>query len=89
MKLELMYDGALATCSGADRKNLTFSTNLKESPRGVEFVQENGPERVNLKLSPSMMFPMVSCMLQGKGLGTDKENTHLLPVTVELLEAAP
>jgi carnitine 3-dehydrogenase len=30
--------------------NLTFSTNLKESLTGVDFVQENGPERVDLKL---------------------------------------
>jgi 3-hydroxyacyl-CoA dehydrogenase len=35
---------------GADKNNLTFSTNLKESLRGVDFVQENGPERVDLKL---------------------------------------
>src|SRR6266566_9854630 len=35
---------------GADKNNLTVSTNLKESLRGVDFVQENGPERVDLKL---------------------------------------
>src|SRR6201986_1459251 len=35
---------------GADKNNLTFSTNLKESLRGVDFVQENGPERLDLKL---------------------------------------
>lgn len=35
---------------GADKNNLTFSTNLKEALRGVDFVQENGPERVDLKL---------------------------------------
>ncbi len=39
MNFEPMYDGALVTCSGADRNNLTFSTNLKESLRGVDFVQ--------------------------------------------------
>jgi carnitine 3-dehydrogenase len=32
------------------RMNLTFSTNLKESVTGVHFVQESGPERVDLKL---------------------------------------
>ncbi|WP_035354656.1 3-hydroxyacyl-CoA dehydrogenase NAD-binding domain-containing protein [Edaphobacter aggregans] len=35
---------------GADKNDLTFSTDLKESLRGVDFVQENGPERVDLKL---------------------------------------
>ena len=35
---------------GADKNNMTFSTNLKESLRGVDFVQENGPERLDLKL---------------------------------------
>src|SRR5260370_11459158 len=35
---------------GADKNNLTFSTDLKESLRGVDFVQENGPERLDLKL---------------------------------------
>jgi carnitine 3-dehydrogenase len=35
---------------GADKDNLTFSTDLTESLRGVDFVQENGPERLNLKL---------------------------------------
>src|SRR5277367_1199470 len=27
---------------GTDKNNLTFSTNLRESLRGVDFVQENG-----------------------------------------------
>jgi len=35
-----MFDGALVTCSGADRNNLTFSMNLKESLRGIHFVEE-------------------------------------------------
>jgi carnitine 3-dehydrogenase len=35
---------------GADRNKLTFSTDLKESLRGADFVQENGPERIDLKL---------------------------------------
>jgi carnitine 3-dehydrogenase len=35
---------------GADKNNLTFSTDLKEALRGVDFVQENGPERLDLKL---------------------------------------
>ena len=35
---------------GADKNNLTFSTDLKESLRGADFVQENGPERLDLKL---------------------------------------
>ncbi|HEY6767989.1 MAG TPA: hypothetical protein VI386_24810, partial [Candidatus Sulfotelmatobacter sp.] len=59
----------LVTHSGADRNNPTFSTNLKNSPRGVDFVQENGPEGVDLNLSSSKIFPMLSCLLRGKGLG--------------------
>src|SRR5437868_4776774 len=35
---------------GANKNNLKFSTDLKESLRGVDFVQENGPERLDLKL---------------------------------------
>jgi 3-hydroxyacyl-CoA dehydrogenase len=35
---------------GADRNKLMFSTNLKEALKGVDFVQENGPERLDLKL---------------------------------------
>ena len=35
---------------GADKNNLTFSTDLKVSLKGVDFVQENGPERLDLKL---------------------------------------
>src|ERR1700742_422907 len=35
---------------GANKNNLTFSTDLKESLKGVDFVQENGPERIDLKL---------------------------------------
>src|SRR6202161_673046 len=35
---------------GADKNNVTFSTDLKEALRGVDFVQENGPERLDLKL---------------------------------------
>ncbi|HEY6764820.1 MAG TPA: 3-hydroxyacyl-CoA dehydrogenase NAD-binding domain-containing protein, partial [Candidatus Sulfotelmatobacter sp.] len=35
---------------GANKNNLTFSTDLKESLRGADFVQENGPERIDLKL---------------------------------------
>jgi carnitine 3-dehydrogenase len=35
---------------GADKNNLTFSTDLNECLRGVDFVQENGPERLDLKL---------------------------------------
>ncbi|MBS1798427.1 MAG: 3-hydroxyacyl-CoA dehydrogenase [Acidobacteria bacterium] len=35
---------------GADKNNLSFSTNLRESLNDVDFVQENGPERVDLKL---------------------------------------
>jgi hypothetical protein len=50
MNIEPMYDGALATCSGTDRNNLTFSATLKESLRCVGFVQENGPKRVDPKL---------------------------------------
>src|SRR5580698_3953420 len=34
----------------ADKNNLTFSTNLNEPLRGVDFVQENGPERLDIKL---------------------------------------
>jgi outer membrane protein len=50
MNFKPIYDSTLVTCSGADRNNLTFSTNLKESLRGVDFVQENGPTRADLKL---------------------------------------
>jgi carnitine 3-dehydrogenase len=35
---------------GADKNSLTFSINLQEALRGVDFVQENGPERLDLKL---------------------------------------
>src|ERR1700759_4682539 len=35
---------------GADKNNLNFSTDLKEALQGVDFVQENGPERLDLKL---------------------------------------
>jgi carnitine 3-dehydrogenase len=35
---------------GADKSNLTFSTDMKEALSGVDFVQENGPERLDLKL---------------------------------------
>jgi 3-hydroxyacyl-CoA dehydrogenase len=36
---------------GAQKKALAFSTDLKETLRGVDFVQENGPERLDLKLT--------------------------------------
>ena len=36
--------------AGADKSNLTFSKNLKECLEGVDFVQENGPERLDIKL---------------------------------------
>ena len=48
---------------GADKNNLTFSTDLKEALRGVDFVQENGPERIDLKL---MLFKDIS-----DAVGTD------------------
>lgn len=35
---------------GADKNDLTFSTDLKAALEGVDFVQENGPERLDLKL---------------------------------------
>src|SRR5579862_8537619 len=34
----------------ADKSKLWFSTDLKEALKGVDFVQENGPERLDLKL---------------------------------------
>jgi hypothetical protein len=38
---EPMYGGALFMVLGADKNNLRFSANLKESLRGVDFVQGN------------------------------------------------
>lgn len=34
---------------GADRARLTFATQLEEAVGGADFVQENGPERIELK----------------------------------------
>jgi 3-hydroxyacyl-CoA dehydrogenase len=54
-KLRTYIDGAWTSLeeagleAGADKNNVTFSTNLVESLSGVDFVQENGPERVDLK----------------------------------------
>ena len=77
MNFEPMYDGALVTCSGADRNKLTFSANLKESPRGVDFVQENGPERVGLKLNSSKIFQCCRACFGARAWESDKENTHI------------
>jgi 3-hydroxyacyl-CoA dehydrogenase len=55
-KLRAYIDGAWKLLEevglepGADKNNVTFSTNLAESLLGVDFVQENGPELVDLKL---------------------------------------
>jgi 3-hydroxyacyl-CoA dehydrogenase len=35
--------------SGASQERLTFSRNLEEAVRGAEFIQENGPERLEIK----------------------------------------
>jgi 3-hydroxyacyl-CoA dehydrogenase len=35
--------------SGASRERLTFSRNLEGAVRGAEFIQENGPERLDVK----------------------------------------
>jgi hypothetical protein len=47
MNFESTYGDALVICSGAAKNNLTFSTNLNESLRGVDFVQENAPEHAD------------------------------------------
>jgi len=55
-KLRTYIDGAWKLLEevglepGADKNNVTFSTNLAESLSGVDFVQENGPEREDLKI---------------------------------------
>jgi 3-hydroxyacyl-CoA dehydrogenase len=55
-KLRTYIDGAWKVLEevglepGADKNNVTFSANLAESLSGVDFVQENGPEREDLKL---------------------------------------
>jgi hypothetical protein len=67
MYLEPMHAGALVTCSGADRNNPTFSTNLKESLEGVDLVQENGLERVDLKLFKDLPNAVVPALAHGPG----------------------
>jgi len=55
-KMRAYIDGAWTVLEemglepGAKKNNLKFSTNLSDSLRGVDFVQENGPERLDLKL---------------------------------------
>ncbi len=39
----------LALSAGASQANLTFSPGLAEALKGVDFVQENGPERLDFK----------------------------------------
>jgi hypothetical protein len=73
MKFEPLYDGTLVTCLHADRNNLSFSTNLKESLRGVDLVQENAPEQVDLKLFKDISNPVVPA--SGYGLGNQIRRT--------------
>jgi hypothetical protein len=56
MNFEPMYGGALVICLGADKNNRTFSMNLKESLRGVDFVQENTPEHTDEVFSDVIKF---------------------------------
>jgi len=56
MNFEPMYGGALFVCLGADKNNLRFSANLKESLRGVDFVQENAPEHADEVFSGVIKF---------------------------------
>jgi 3-hydroxyacyl-CoA dehydrogenase len=39
----------LGLAAGASRSNLSFSADLAEALKGVDFVQENGPERIDFK----------------------------------------
>jgi hypothetical protein len=47
MSFEPMYDGGLVICLSTEKNNQTFSANLDESSRGVDFVQENTPEHAD------------------------------------------
>lgn len=40
---------ALGLAEGASKSNLKFTTNLAEAVKGAEFIQENGPERIEIK----------------------------------------
>lgn len=42
---------ALGLDSGASKDNLAFAPSIPEATRGVDFVQENGPERLEIKRS--------------------------------------
>ena len=78
------HDGVLVTCSGADRNNLTFSTNLKEPLGDVDLVQENGLELVDLKLLKDIPNAVVPASGTDLGLRYG-EHSYLLPVPVEFL----
>ena len=41
----------MGVVTDGDQKNLFFSSNLEEALSGVDFVQENGPERTDLKIN--------------------------------------
>lgn len=40
---------ALGLADGASKSNLQFTTKLAEAVKGAEFIQENGPERIEIK----------------------------------------
>jgi hypothetical protein len=67
MNFEPMHNSTPVTCSGTDRNNLMFSTNLKKSLRGVNLAQENGPERVDLKLIKDIFNAVVPASGHGPG----------------------
>jgi hypothetical protein len=56
MNFEPMYGDALVICLSTDKNNLTFSATLKESLRGVDFVQENAPEHADEVFSGMIRF---------------------------------
>ena len=70
---------ALGLAEGADKGRLTFSANPLDAVQGAQFVQENGPERIEVKVA---LFEQVSRALPPETIIASSSST-LLPTAMQ------
>lgn len=70
---------ALGLAAGADPSRLTFSANPLQAVDGAQFVQENGPERIDVKVA---LFEQVSRALPPDAIIASSSST-LLPTAMQ------
>jgi 3-hydroxyacyl-CoA dehydrogenase len=76
---------ALGLAEGADPARLTFSANPLEAVEGAGFVQENGPERIEVKVA---LFEQISRVLPPEAIIASSSST-LLPTAMQARATHP